>query len=91
VSVRNGIDGNSMDDFTRRRSRDIPDVELRVEPMEPLFTSDTLSRYLGISDRQIRNLVSDGKLTAIKIGASLRFRPRDVDRFLDRHSLRARR
>jgi excisionase family DNA binding protein len=90
VNVRNGVDGSSMD-LVRLQSRDIPDVDLRKEPIDPLFTSETLSGYLGISDRQIRNLVSDGKLTAIKIGASLRFRPRDVERFLERHALRARR
>jgi excisionase family DNA binding protein len=41
------------------------------------------SLHLGVGERMVRKLVSDRKLKFIKVGALLRFRPCDLDEFLD--------
>lgn len=46
------------------------------------FTPETLAAYLQVSDRQVRNWVSEGLLASYKIGSSRRFDPADVDAFV---------
>ena len=46
------------------------------------FTPETLAAYLQVSDRQVRNWVSEGLLVSYKIGGSRRFDPADVDAFV---------
>lgn len=46
------------------------------------FTPETLAAYLQVSDRQVRNWVSEGLLVSYKIGSSRRFDPADVDAFV---------
>lgn len=46
------------------------------------FTPETLAAYLQVSDRQVRNWVSEGLLVSYKIGSSRRFDPANVDAFV---------
>lgn len=55
---------------------------LTVTEREAWFTPETLAAYLQISDRQVRNWVSEGLLVSYKIGSSRRFDPADVDAFV---------
>jgi excisionase family DNA binding protein len=48
-----------------------------------LMTVDALCTYLGVSKDFIYDQVRDGRLHAIRIARQLRFRPADVDAFVD--------
>jgi excisionase family DNA binding protein len=53
-----------------------------ITEREAWFTPETLAAYLQVSDRQVRNWVSEGLLVSYKIGSSRRFDPADVDAFV---------
>ncbi|MBM3280989.1 MAG: helix-turn-helix domain-containing protein [Candidatus Handelsmanbacteria bacterium] len=42
-----------------------------------------VQEYLGISNTTVWRLVRDRKLCALKIGAQIRFRPADVEAYLE--------
>jgi excisionase family DNA binding protein len=46
------------------------------------YTTASLARELGVSERTIRGWVGKGKLPSYKIGSSRRFKPADVEAFL---------
>jgi excisionase family DNA binding protein len=46
-----------------------------ITEREAWFTPETLAAYLQVSDRQVRNWVSEGLLVSYKIGSSRRFDP----------------
>ena len=45
-----------------------------------------VARYLGVSTRTVYRLVSRGELKGVMVGRLLRFRPQDIERFIDRTS-----
>jgi len=47
------------------------------------FTERTLSAYLAVSDRTVRNWIRRGELPSYKLGASRRIDPADVAVFLE--------
>ncbi len=53
-----------------------------ITELQAWFTPETLAAYLQVSDRQVRNWVSEGLLVSYKIGSSRRFDPADVDAFV---------
>ncbi|HET8862812.1 MAG TPA: helix-turn-helix domain-containing protein [Solirubrobacterales bacterium] len=53
-----------------------------ITERQPWFTPETLAAYLQVSDRQVRNWVSEGLLVSYEIGSSRRFDPADVDAFV---------
>jgi excisionase family DNA binding protein len=54
-----------------------------VGPTDRLMTVEDLCAYLGVSKDFIYDQVRDGRLLAIRIARQLRFRPPDVDAFVD--------
>jgi excisionase family DNA binding protein len=60
-----------------------------VSVSQPLLTVDEAASYLRVSRRQIYKLVSGGELRTVRVGERLRFRPADVDRYLDRQTATA--
>jgi excisionase family DNA binding protein len=54
-----------------------------------LWNSLEVSDYLGVSTRTLYRYVKSRKLTAIKLDGDLRFRTEDVERFLEKRTLRA--
>ncbi len=46
--------------------------------IEPLLTAEQVAQLLGVSESLVYKLRREGRLRAIRIGALLRFRPRDV-------------
>ncbi len=66
-SARNGANDPALKVITERQA---------------WFTLETLAAYLQVSDRQVRNWVSEGLLVSYKIGSSRRFDPADVDAFV---------
>lgn len=50
---------------------------------DSFFTVKTLAERLAITPMTVYRLVEKGTLPAVKIGKSIRFRPGDIDAFLD--------
>lgn len=51
-----------------------------------LLTSEDVSRILGVHRNTVRRLVRRGQLRAIHVGRLPRFRPEDLDAYLERGS-----
>lgn len=47
---------------------------------QSLMRLNEVAEYLQVSERTIRRMVDDGRLTARKVGRQWRFRKEDVDR-----------
>lgn len=61
-----------------------------IEATRPqLWSSGQVADYLGKSRRTIYRLVASRKLTEIRLDGDLRFRVDDVERFLEKRTLRA--
>jgi excisionase family DNA binding protein len=50
---------------------------------EPLLDIATIAPYLNVDHRTVRNLIRDGKLKAIRVGAQIRVEPAELRRYLD--------
>jgi len=48
-----------------------------------LFSVDTLAEYLGISKQCVRDRVKHKQIPHLKVGKLLKFRKREIDRWLD--------
>jgi excisionase family DNA binding protein len=48
-----------------------------------LLTLQETADWLGTSERHVRRLVAERRITYLKIGGKLRFRRADVERFID--------
>ncbi len=58
-----------------------------IQTAERLMTVEDLCAYLGVSKDFIYDQVRDGRLLAIRIARQLRFRPPDVDAFIDANTV----
>ena len=56
---------------------------------EGLLDLAQAARYLGTSERHLRRLWDERRITAIKIGRRVRFAHRDLDAFVEAHRHRA--
>lgn len=50
---------------------------------EPLMTVDEIAGYLKVSPGHIYNCVSKGEIPFVKVGAAVRFRRSEVDRWVE--------
>ncbi len=57
--------------------------EHKSQGPEPLMMAADVARYLGIAEGTVRNKASKKQIPFIKVGASLRFRRSDIDRWLE--------
>ena len=64
----------------RRESARTPQTALPGEP-QSLLTTREAGQMLGISERSVRRAVSEGRLRAVRLGASYRLHALDVERF----------
>lgn len=51
--------------------------------MALLWTRDEVARHLRLSERQVMRLVADGRLRAVHEGRATRFRPADVEAYVE--------
>ena len=56
----------------------------QVPVSQPLMTVDDAASYLRISRRQVYKLVRTSELRSVRVGERLRFRPVEVERYLER-------
>jgi len=59
--------------------------------MEKLLSPAAVAEQLSVSKMSIYRLVDSGKLQASKIGGSLRFRQKDVDKLFEENLIQNRR
>lgn len=52
---------------------------------EALMTVRSTAAYLGLSESKIYHMISERKIPYVKIGATVRLRRRDLDRFVLLH------
>jgi excisionase family DNA binding protein len=55
-------------------------------PNQPLLTVDDLRQTLRIGRTQVYELIRRGELPTVRVGARIRFRPEDVDAYLERET-----
>jgi excisionase family DNA binding protein len=63
-------------------------TQQKEEHMHHLMSTKDLAEMLGCSERHISRLRDRG-LKAIRLGSVVRFRPEDIQEFLDTHTLSA--
>jgi excisionase family DNA binding protein len=61
------------------------DTPLLPAARTTLRTVDETAAYLHVSRRQVYKLVRASELRAVRVGHRLRFRPCDVEDYLERH------
>ncbi len=49
-----------------------------------IMTISQVANYLRVSDKTVRRLIKDNRLTASKVGSCWRIRKEDISRYLDR-------
>lgn len=54
-----------------------------TDAFPPLLTYRQAAQVLGVTDRTLRTLVSEGRLPAVRFGRSVRIDPADLRRFID--------
>jgi excisionase family DNA binding protein len=59
--------------------------------MSKLLTMDEASAYLGISKLTLYGWVSARKVGFVKVGRLVRFKQEHLDRWIDQHTVKARR
>ena len=55
-----------------------------------LLDSEAAARYLAITTRHLRRLVTERRIGFVKIGSRVRFRPHDLDVFIEKSRTAAR-
>lgn len=56
----------------------------RPAPADNLMTTDDLAEYLAISRHSVYRLIKSGVIPTVRVGHRIRFRPVDVEEFLNR-------
>jgi excisionase family DNA binding protein len=54
-------------------------------PTSGLMNYEEAAAYLGTSERHVRGLWQERRLTAVKVGRRVRFAKSDLDAFIDRN------
>ena len=64
----------------------MPERVLTVSGNQQLLTVDEAAEILRVKPARVLEAARDGRLRAVKWGKFVRFRPQDVDTFIERHS-----
>jgi excisionase family DNA binding protein len=59
----------------------------KLRALDQLVTMDEVAAFLGVTRRTIETLMSSRKIRFIKIGHSVRFRVRDLEKLLDEYTV----
>lgn len=58
-------------------------LEYRQSTRNRIFNSEQAAEYLGISEDQLHNFVSDGRLTPVRFDRRVRFDVRELDKLIE--------
>ena len=61
-----------------------------VLDLDPLVDKDTAARLLGVELRFINRLVSEKRITYVKVGRKVRFRISDIEAYISANTVSAR-
>lgn len=64
------------------RTADLVVARLRGRDDRPLLSDREAAKRLGVSDRMVWKLVSQGRLRKVSVGSAARFEPAELDRFI---------
>ena len=56
--------------------------ENRDKP-EPLWTADQVAAYVGVHVQTVYSKAASGEIVSLKVGRGLRFRPSDIEEWLE--------
>lgn len=77
--------------MTNNSLRQLNAGDLDPVDREKLWDIKTVAAYIGVTERTVRTWCQDGRLSYLKIGRTLRFRPDVVDRDLAKFEIQANR
>jgi excisionase family DNA binding protein len=60
----------------------IPDIAVADEPLPAMFSVKSLAAYLALSERTVRDLLSQGELPSYKVAGARRIARSDVESWL---------
>jgi len=60
-------------------------MSIRIPDFEALLTTDEVIARLGITLRRMYRLIRCGELPAVRIGRQWRFRPGDIENWMERN------
>jgi excisionase family DNA binding protein len=52
-----------------------------------LLTKEEAAAYLGTTERHVQRLWTERRIPAVKVGRKVRFRVRDLDAWIDSHTV----
>jgi excisionase family DNA binding protein len=58
-------------------------AELGALDTRPFYTQPALAKLFGVTERTVRSLTANGALPSYKIEGSRRYKPSDVDAYLE--------
>lgn len=58
--------------------------------MSPLLNTRQLAEIMGVTPRTIKSWVQDRRVPYVKIGRSIRFRPEEMEKHLERRTIKQR-
>jgi excisionase family DNA binding protein len=64
-------------------------TQYESDPTPPLWTIDDVARRLAISRDSVYRLVRSGALSPLRVGERLRFRPEEIEQYLERRREKA--
>jgi excisionase family DNA binding protein len=59
------------------------------DDMTQLFNQREAAEILSLSEQTVRRLTREGRLPAVRIGASVRYRDADLEAFIETHAVAA--
>jgi excisionase family DNA binding protein len=62
------------------------DQEGTTDRAEPLLRSEDVARLLACSPKTVYGWAASGLLPSVRLGRLVRFKPGDVDRFIEAHA-----
>ncbi len=58
-------------------------VTREIDMADQIMTVKEVAEYLKVNDRTIYRMASDGRIPAFKVGASWRFKAREINKWID--------
>ena len=69
----------------RLQARPVSGLHVVAEEVRPFFTPKTLAAYLSVSERTVRQMLSDRRIASYRVEGQRRIAHQDVEAYLARH------
>jgi excisionase family DNA binding protein len=61
----------------------------KEQPRRPLITIDEAASILGTSERHMRRLIAERRISYVKVGHLVRFHPVEIESWIEAHAVPA--